>query len=66
MLTAYWDLGLQIKDLPVDDPRIPLFPFESWIMQNPYLPEPKSLGEKSSGRLRKRVVLIAFERNSHD
>jgi len=28
MLTAYWDLGLQIKDLPVDDPRIPLFPFE--------------------------------------
>jgi hypothetical protein len=28
MLMAYWDLGLQIKDLPVDDPRIPLFPFE--------------------------------------
>ncbi len=28
MLTAYWDLGLQIKDLPTDDPRIPLFPFE--------------------------------------
>ncbi len=28
MLTAYWDLGLQIKDLPVDDPRVPQFPFE--------------------------------------
>jgi hypothetical protein len=28
MLTAYWDLGLQIKDLPTDDPRVPLFPFE--------------------------------------
>lgn len=28
MLTAYWDLGLQIKDLPVDDPRVPEFPFE--------------------------------------
>jgi hypothetical protein len=29
MLTAYWDLGLQIKDLPVDDPRAPRFPFEN-------------------------------------
>lgn len=29
MLTAYWDLGLQIKDLPIDDPRVPLFPFEN-------------------------------------
>jgi len=28
MLTAYWDLGLQIKDLPADDPRVPQFPFE--------------------------------------
>lgn len=28
MLTAYWDLGLQIKDLPHDDPRVPQFPFE--------------------------------------
>lgn len=28
MLTAYWDLGLQIKDLPIDDPRVPQFPFE--------------------------------------
>jgi hypothetical protein len=28
MLTAYWDLGLQIKDLPTDDPRVPQFPFE--------------------------------------
>ena len=29
MLTAYWDLGLQIRDLPTDDPRVPLFPFEN-------------------------------------
>ncbi|MFI5059337.1 MAG: hypothetical protein ACHQLQ_14275 [Candidatus Acidiferrales bacterium] len=29
MLTAYWDLGLQIKDLPIDDPRVPQFPFEN-------------------------------------
>jgi hypothetical protein len=28
MLIAYWDLGLQIKDLPTDDPRVPQFPFE--------------------------------------
>jgi hypothetical protein len=28
MLMAYWDLGLQIKDLPADDPRVPYFPFE--------------------------------------
>lgn len=27
MLTAYWDLGFQIKDLS-DDPRVPLFPLE--------------------------------------
>jgi hypothetical protein len=25
---AYWDSGLQIKDLPTDDPRVPYFPFE--------------------------------------
>lgn len=29
MLTAYWDLELQIKDLPTDDPRVPMFPLES-------------------------------------
>jgi len=29
MLTAYWDLGLQIKDLPSDDPRILEFPSEN-------------------------------------
>jgi len=28
MLTAYWDLGLQIKDLPTEDPRVPMFPLE--------------------------------------
>ena len=28
MLMAYWDLGLQIKDLPTDNPNIPYFPFE--------------------------------------
>jgi hypothetical protein len=29
MLTAYWDLGVQIKDLPMDDPRVPQFPIEN-------------------------------------
>lgn len=29
MLTAYWDLELQIKDLPTDGPRVPMFPLES-------------------------------------
>lgn len=29
MLTAYWDLQLQIKDLPTDDPRVPIFPLEN-------------------------------------
>jgi len=29
MLTVYWDLGLQIKDLPIDDPRVPRFPLEN-------------------------------------
>lgn len=29
MLMAYWDLGLQIKDVPQDDTRVPLFPFEN-------------------------------------
>lgn len=29
MLTAYWDLELKIKDLPTDDPRIPIFPLEN-------------------------------------
>ena len=29
MLTAYWDLKLKIKDLPTDDPRVPMFPLES-------------------------------------
>ena len=29
MLTAYWDLELQIKDLPTDDPRVPMFSLES-------------------------------------
>ncbi len=29
MLTAYWDLELQIKDLPTDDPRVPMFPLGS-------------------------------------
>jgi hypothetical protein len=29
MLTAYWDLGLQIKNLPTDDIRAPQFPFDN-------------------------------------
>jgi hypothetical protein len=28
MLMAYEDLGFQIKDIPLEDPRVPLFPIE--------------------------------------
>jgi hypothetical protein len=29
MLMAYEDLGFKIKDIPADDPRVPLYPIES-------------------------------------
>jgi hypothetical protein len=41
MLTAYWDLGLQIKDLPTDDPRVPQFPFENLNSANSVLAQAK-------------------------
>jgi hypothetical protein len=29
MLMAYEDLGFQIKDIPLEDPRVPPFPIET-------------------------------------
>jgi len=29
MLMAYEDLGFKIKDIPTDDPRVPLYPIEN-------------------------------------
>jgi hypothetical protein len=46
MLTAYWDVGLQIKDLPADDSRVPLFPFENLSFAESVLAKPNSLGQK--------------------
>ncbi len=43
MLTAYWDLGLQIKDLPIDDPRVPLFPLEKLEYAESILARAKAL-----------------------
>ena len=53
MLTAYWDLKLQIKDLPTDDPRVPMFPLESRDLAESILAKAKMAMPEISWEIKK-------------